>query len=226
MIKCKQRGFTLVEVTLAMTLSALVIGVTTMAYAHTVVKTSRAMAQTNVLLQVQTFLDEVDRTVANAISCQLVSSGGKTGLKCIMPAAGSDKDGDGVLDTYKPASVNRRQLAKYSPGKRVWFYQSDATGAFAASGAITWKAVRSDDVLPTAGDALSKWAYYSGTSRAKFNLVDQVGFALGADSQSIVTTVRASSQVRSERIMTTAMASASDYAISLSRTVSWRNWRQ
>src|SRR5689334_2597211 len=113
-----------------LSLTALIIAVLTVLYGYTLERLAYATA--NFAASDDAFLasNDIGTIVKNAYSCSTVTSNRVTGLKCIMPASGADKDNDGHLDSWTSASVPRRGYEKVTLGKRVWFYLSNSTGAF------------------------------------------------------------------------------------------------
>jgi hypothetical protein len=220
----KRRGMTLVEMSLALTLTALVIGVLTALYGFTMVRLEHATADFAASDDAFLSANDISTVVGNAYSCTAVTSNGITGLKCTMPANGSDKDNDGHLDTWAVSSVSRRGLERVTLGKRVWFYLGNSTGAFGTTGTILWKAERSDDLNPTSSDAITKYAYVTST-RLRYPLISSLTFTVTASAQTVALTVVAGSLIRAERLPASESTNQA-YTHTENRTVYWRNWRK
>jgi hypothetical protein len=148
-----RRGTTIIEMLLVVGLTAMVIGTLTLLYGFTFSRIAHSTAGFAATDQARKALDEIAGTAAEAIECTVEVSGTNKALKCTMPTSGTDVDGDGYLDVYIPSTVSRRGLGKYTPGKRIWYYLSNSTGAFTTSGTILWRAQRTDDGTPTGSDA-------------------------------------------------------------------------
>ena len=220
----KRSGFTLVELSLVLSLTALIIGVLTVVYGYTMERLAHATADFAATDDAYLAANDIGTVIRSAYSCSTVTSNGVTGLKCIMPANGSDKDGDGHLDSWTIASVSRRGLEKWAQGKRVWFYLGDSTGAFGTSGTILWKAERSDDLNPTTSDAITKYAYVTST-RLRFPLISSLSFTVNSAAQTVTFTVVAGSLTRAERTPGSEAANQS-YTHTETRTAFWRDWRK
>jgi len=220
----KRRGMTLVEMALALTLTSLIIGVLAVLYGFTMVRLEHATA--NFAASDDAFLaaNDISDVVSNSYSCTTVTSGSVTGLKCTMPSTGADKDNDGHYDSWTLSSVSRRGYEKVSAGKRVWFYLGDSTGAFGTSGTILWKAERSDDLNPTASDAITRFAYVT-TTRKRYPLISSLSFTVNSSAQTVAYTIAAGSLIRAERTPGTE-ATNQAYTHTENRTVYWRYWRK
>jgi hypothetical protein len=220
----KRAGFTLVEMALVLTLTALIIGVLTVLYGFTIERLAHATADFAASDDAFLASNDIGTVIKNSYSCSAVTSSGVTGLKCIMPSTGADKDNDGHLDSWTLASVSRRGYEKVSQGKRVWFYLSSSTGTFGTTGTILWKAERSDDLNPTGSDAITKYSYLTGT-RLRYPLISSLSFTVNTAAQTVVYTVVAGSLTRAERTPGTE-ASNQSYTHTETRTAYWRNWRK
>lgn len=225
MIKTSKRsGFSLAELLITTALMALVIGTLSSLYFFAIDRTTRGLTETAALLQAQELLDRMEHVVAQATDCSVQTNAGQIGLKCRMPLSGTDKDGDGILDTYTPNSVSRRQIAKYTQGLRVWFYQADATGNFGVAGTIVYQAARNDDVYPVGANTKAGFTN-TGGNMYRWNLVDSVTYTVDTPPESATITVRTSSLTRRGTAAGATTAETRDnYVVNLSRQVCWRNW--
>lgn len=221
----KNRGTTLVEMSLALSLTALVLGVLAVLYGFSMERLAHATASFGASNDAFLAADSIGTTVRNAYSCTTVTLNGKTGLKCTMPANGTDRDNDGRLDTYTIASVSRRGLEKVTLGNRVWYYLSDSTGAFGNSGSILWRAERSDDLNPTASNVDSKFTYSSST-KLKYPLITGLTFAVDSTAQTVTFTITSGALTRAERTPGASDANNEKYTYTETRTAYWRNWRK
>ena len=220
----KRSAFTLIEMALVLALTALIIGVLTVLYGFTMERLGHATADFAASDDAFLAANDIGTIVKNAYSCTTVTLNGVTGLKCTMPANGSDKDDDGYLDSWTLASVSRRGYEKVTAGKRDWFYLGDSTGAFGTTGTILWKAERSDDLNPTSSDAIQKYAYLTST-RLRYPLISSVTFSVNSSTQTVSYTLVAGSLTRAERTPGSESSSMS-YTHTETRTAFWRNWRK
>ncbi|MCH8274197.1 MAG: type II secretion system protein [Armatimonadetes bacterium] len=227
----RRRGMTLVELIVATGLTAVIVGTLAAFYALVTIRSAHSAAKVSVVMQAQSLADEIARTIEQSVECDLVSQGGGIkALKCIMPAQGTDTDGDGRLDTFWPQSVSAGGNEKFGEGKRVWFYMADSSAAFKIPGPILWRAERNDDVEPTPLDVDKEWSYYYDSGRPKWHLVESVEFDIVGD-QLATFTINLSSLTRADKsaigVPADAAAPGADrYLLTLTRTVFWRNWRK
>lgn len=220
----KKAAFTLVEMTLVLALTALVVGVMTVLYGFTMERLAHATADFAATDDAFLAANDIGKLVAGANSCVAVTAGTITGLKCTMPATGTDKDGDGHLDSWALGNVSRRGLEEVRLGKRDWFYLSDSTGAFGTPGTILWKAERSDDLNPTTSDAISKYANLTRT-QLRYPFISNVTFTVNSAAQTVTYTVTAGSLIRAARTPG-AEASNVSYTHVETRTSFWKYWRK
>ena len=224
----RARGITLVEVLLATLLTAIIVGTLTSLYVFVVNRAAHAAADVSTTHQVQALSGILKRNISSAVSCEVVTAGGNTGLKCIMPVDGVDKDTDGYFDSYSPNGVSRRGIAKFGSGKRIWFYFADTTGNFAVPGKLLWKAVRTDDALPTAADVDNAFTYYYGSGKETWNLIESVTFVTDSSRGITSYSINSSSLTRTDMRKSDAVSitDADSYTADLSRTIYWRHWRK
>ena len=220
----KRTAFTLVEMALVLTLTALIIGVLTVLYGFTIERLAHATADFAASDDAFLASNDIGTVIKNAYTCTTVTASGVTGLKCTMPSTGTDKDGDGHLDSWTLASVSRRGYEKVALGKRDWFYLGDSAGAFGTTGTILWKAERSDDLNPTSSDAITKYAYLTST-RLRYPLISSLALSVNSSNQTVTYTVIAGSLTRAERTPGSE-ASNQSYTHTETRTAFWRNWRK
>jgi hypothetical protein len=218
-----RRGTTIIEMLLVVGLTAMVLGTLALLYAFTFGRVAHATASFAATDQARRSLDQIAKTASQAISCSVVTSGSVSALKCMMPASGTDTDGDGYLDEYVPSSVSRRGVAKYTPGKRIWFYLSNSDGAFGSSGTILWRAQRSDDCNPASSDADKNWAYYYGSTQQRFGLITSLTPAVDTTAKTTTVTAYATSLIRSDSEAGAEAGSRGTYGVSYTRTVLWRS---
>ncbi|MFI5385379.1 MAG: hypothetical protein ACHQ50_04575 [Fimbriimonadales bacterium] len=174
-----------------------------------------------VLAQANRLADEMSQLIGNSKFCDTASSGSITALRCRLPNTGVDTNADGLIDRVTPATADAAGTETYKTGTYVWFYQSDATGAWGNSGSVVWRARPVTSSNPAAGDLDAAWSlYYSGGSR--WNFIDSITFTNDPGSQTTTFTINASSLNRAERSASALSSGAESTHVSLTRTVHWR----
>lgn len=224
-----RRAFTLVELMLVSAMTAVIVGALGALFVFVATRASQTMSKNGVLLQAQALSEELDNTISQAQSCKLVNlRGGITGLKCVMPASGTDVDGDGIRDKYDPLGVRPNGREGYGAGKRMWYFMSDSSGATSAVMAhdgIFWRSWRDDDSIPSVGDLDRKFAYYYGTTNPKWNFIDTVSFTVNGDG-TLTFTLSANKLRRSERRSESGDSEADLTRFQMKRTVLLDSWRK
>jgi hypothetical protein len=133
-------------------------------YFFVVTKTGDAVTQYNVYQQSNDLMKAIESTASNAISCQNVTLGSVTALKCTMPDSGTDTDNDGIIDKYRPTGVLKTLQEYYSPGKRVWYFPSTKPVSVGTAGSFWYRAVIASDATITSSNVDSRWSYVNGTT--------------------------------------------------------------
>lgn len=226
-----RRGFTVLELLLTLTLTAILAGTLVSLYVFVATRAAHGVAENNVLTQVRSVTGDISRTIANSVRCELVTVGGKTALKCTMPEQEGAKDARGNVVEYTPKSLSPRAIEQWGVGKRLWFYQADHTGVPGTSGTILWKAVRPDDAVPGAGDVDREWSYYYGGAVYRWNLITSASFTVNSTARRASVSVTGS--VRARRLDERGDPSATDpvekaqtYTLTMSRESFWLRWRK
>jgi hypothetical protein len=160
----KQRAATLIEAIFSMSLVVMVIATTVTLYAFVAIRAGDSVTKYNTLQQTKDLMSAFSDVASNAISCTNVTIGSATALKCTMPNAGIDRDGNGIFDQYNPSGVYKTLREQYTPGKRIWFIPSSSPFSLGTSGKFWYRATRTDDVNITAADIDSRWSYVTGTT--------------------------------------------------------------
>jgi hypothetical protein len=158
------RGATLIEMVFTLSLTAMVITTTVTLYAFVAIRSGDSITKYNSFQQTKDLMGAISDVASNAISCTNVSIGSVTALKCTMPNTGTDRDRDGLLDTYDPAGVYKTLKEYYSPGKRIWFIPSTSPFALGSSGKFWYRAYRDDDSNIISDNVDAKWSYLTGTT--------------------------------------------------------------
>lgn len=226
-----RRGFTVLELLLTLTLTAILAGTLVSLYVFVATRAAHGVAENNVLTQVRSVTSDISRTIANSVRCELVSVGGKTALKCTMPEQEGAKDARGNVVEYTPKSLSPRAIEQWGVGKRIWFYQADHTGVLGTAGTILWKAIRADDAVPGSGDVDREWSYYYGGTLYRWNLITSVSFAVTASARRASVTVTGAvlagrSEERGDPSATDPIEKAQTYALTMSREAFWLRWRK
>jgi hypothetical protein len=160
----RKRGATLVEMIFTMSLAAMVVATTTTLYAFVAIRAGDSVTKYNSYQQSKDLMTAMSDVTSNAISCTNVTIGSVTALKCTMPNAGIDRDGNGIFDQYNPSGVYKTLKESYTAGKRIWFVQSTSPVAIGTTGKFWYRACRSDDTTIVAADVDAKWSYVTGTT--------------------------------------------------------------
>lgn len=225
-----RRGFSLIELMLVITLTALTIGVTVSLYGYSVNRLSQATARYASVDQVRKLQDEIASVIRDSVAATVVNTANGPALRCTLAfesKKGTTSTGGAtnkVADTAEPIAVTRRGYEKHGSGKRIWFYLADGNGTFGSIGTHAWRAERTDDSTPTPGDLVTSWRNHPGTSNPRFDLITSVGFVVNSTLRTVAVTVAGRSLWRDERTGST--SDKASQAFSETRTTGWRNWFQ
>jgi prepilin-type N-terminal cleavage/methylation domain-containing protein len=224
-----RRAFTLVELMLVTAITSVIVGALASLFVFVSSKAAQTMAKNGVLLQAQALAEELDSTLSQAQGCRVVPvKTGINGIKCVLPATGTDSDNDGVIDKYATAWVGPTGIEGNGTGRRVWFYMSNSGGLVdnaVTKGGVLWRAWRSDDGLPTATDIDPKFAFYYDRPGNKWNFIDQVEWVDNGNG-TITYTIYANKLFRAERQADATDLASQQSAFKLTRTVFLKNWRR
>ena len=156
------RANTLIELLLVMALTVTLMIVMTTLYAFVAYRTSDSVSQYNSYRQMDQFFKALEETLNGAKDCSTGNFGSqRIYIKCEMPDKGTDRDGDGILDSYLPTSVNKMNQEVFGTGMYVWYYNSDSTGRPGNYGIYWFRAVRSNSSTITDANIDRKWSYLS-----------------------------------------------------------------
>ena len=211
---------------LVVALTALIVGTVTAVYAYTIDRMGYGVADANTQREAEYGLDVMAQTISMAQTCAQVSINENTCLKCTLPANCSDTNGDGILDTCSPNSINRRSQERWGNGYRVWFYLADSTGLPSNTGTTFWMAKRMDDLTPTFPDLVMACTYFPGNSKRRLGLVQAATAAsVGTtNAYSISINVGAYGE-QGQRAAPVTASTSSSYQFSLSRIPYMHGWR-
>lgn len=220
----RKRGFTIAELLIVSSLTAVVVGTLGAVVSAVMTRTSYSITNTGNVLEQHLLFEEIGKTIEQACQVELVTQSGHTALVCTMPKTGVDTTGDKIPDKFEPDAVSRRQIGKYERGIRIWYYRSDATGEFGKSGTVLWRAIMSNSNKPGPSDGDRSWAYYY-EGKPRWALVESIGFTLDPDSKSVKLTCSVSTLARNQKRQISAFANQRDiYVLRMDRTFYARNW--
>ncbi len=159
-----KRGASLIELMFTLSLTVMVMATTVTLFAFVAIRTGDSVTKYNTYQQTKDLMSAISDVASNAISCTNVTIGSVTALKCAMPNAGSDRDNDGIYESYNPAGIYKTLKEYYNPGKRIWFIPSTSPFSLGTSGKFWYRAYRSDDSNIVADNVDAKWSYATGTT--------------------------------------------------------------
>ena len=215
----------MVEMMLAVSLTALIVGTVTAVYAYSIQRLGYGLADASTQQQAEYGLDVIDKTVNLAQTCVAVSVSSTQCLKCTMPSNCTDTNGDGILDSCSPSAINRRSLERWGNGYRVWFYLSDSSGTPGHSGSILWMARRTDDSTPTSSNVVTSYTYFPGNSVLRQSLAPSVTASPSVTSNSYYESVGATANGNNTNGAIITFPAVSNYQFILTRMTYMRGWR-
>ncbi len=207
--------------------SSIVLGGLATLYTFTAGQMGDATAELLATDQATTAFADIEATVRNAALCEAKTVGGVAALRCKMPSVPLDLNGDGIPESYAPASLDKKGLEKYGLGKRVWYYLSDSTGTLGTNGKILWRAVLNGDGNPTSADRDLAWTYLYGRTGGspRFPLVTSFVTTVDAANRLVTLDLSAESADYADRQAASSDSSARRRGIRLLAKAFWRNWR-
>lgn len=211
----------MIELTITVSLTALVVGVVASLYSFVSVRLCDAYTQSLVIDQVNDVADKIEATIRNADSCRTLDAGAI--LSCSMPKNGVDSDGDGHYDAYYPDKVDAKGEGQYTVGRYYWFFQAGSDGAYqGATTGYIWRADSDSAAKPAKSDVDTDFIYYPGPAKKiRNNLVHMVQFAVDDATKTVTYTVTGGSRMGSENTDTSDLNASR--VVSVTRTVAWRN---
>lgn len=222
----KTKGFTFVELLVVIGIGSIVLGALGFLYTFTARQTSGALAEMLSTDQATTAANEIDDVIRNSFVCVERTKNGLSGLRCTLPSLSVDRDSDGTADSYRPAALDKFGREDFAPGTRVWFYFSDATGAFGTAGPILWRATRNDDSDPIAAGGDADWTYQYGVAgKPRFPLVSAFSVEVDANSKLVTFTLTAESADYADHKPAASDRAAQRRGLSIVRAVYWENSR-
>lgn len=223
-----KRGFSLAELLISMVASVLMLSALVSMFYFSSTRAANALANASTVSQVQSFTDELNHYIGNALSSstQVNASIGRNALKLVMPSNGTDPDLDGMTDTFGPVTVSRRGMERYGAGRRIWFYMSDSTGDYNKNGRYLWRAERNDDTTPSTTDKKRGWGFFYDANIHRYYLIDAITWT--ADGESAGFTVTATALVNNDKKTTQGQTYSVGQVrtLNLTRSALCRNWRR
>lgn len=220
-----KRAFSIVELLVVISLSAMVIGATVTLYGYTVNRLAIATSRFAALDQVRKLHGDIEDVVRDSVSTSTVASVSGTALKCILAANSQRASSSPSLKKSQlapPVSVAKRGYERFGSGTRVWFYFAGTSGTFNTVGTTLFRAERSDDSPPTATDVVAAWRFHPGTTTPRFDLITTLTFSVNTTTRTVSTTIAARALWRDER---SGLASdKSSQTFTEMRTTGWRHW--
>lgn len=215
----KRRGFSLLELTVVLVASGFVIGGGASLYSFVMSRTAAGGASGAALLQATQLADELTVRIRNSVGCDIVSMGGAgNALRVQLGSAGTDRDGDGLVDIVAPNSVAGDGTENYNAGTRLYYYWGDTAGLPSATGTVFWRGRAPNDSLFSI-DTDPNWSLWKGSAR--WNLIESVTYSVDQAKEQVTITVVASSLNRAER-KAGAASSSESARTTVTRTVFWR----
>lgn len=155
------RGVTIIEMTLTLVLTAIIVAAATTLYSFIAIRTADAVTRYTVLQNCTRLSKAIEEASRFATKAETKTIDGKTFLVITVPDSGVDRDGDGEFEIYAPSKVNKLLRETFSPGRRIWFYRSNGTGSIDGTGVFWFKAERTDDENITSSDIDRRWSFWS-----------------------------------------------------------------
>lgn len=215
----KRRAFTLIELSITIALTGIVVGVMATMFGFAASRLSDTYTKSSLYNQVNGVADRIEATIRNADSCSTKDSG--TTLVCQMPMSGVDSDGDGHNDTYYPDHVDANGAGLYTVGSYVWFYQASSSGSYGAGSGSVWRGEQTGSGTLTRSALDRAFAYYYLTSM-RYPLVNSLSFTVNSTAHTVTFSVTGSTRMGAETSVG-ATDSNSSRTLTLTRTIMWRN---
>ncbi|MEI7576651.1 MAG: hypothetical protein WCK51_07145 [Armatimonadota bacterium] len=177
-----RRGSTLIEMTLALVLTALIVGTASTLYSFVAIRTADAVSRFSTLQSSTTLVSAMRVACMGAVRVETKSISGKTALVCTLPKEGIDRDADGFQDYTQPDATDKMLRETYSRNQRVWFYSADALGLPGSTGSFWFMAIRTDDTTPTVSDINRDWSFWQA-GQPRVSIPGTVTFTVVTSSQ-------------------------------------------
>ena len=155
-----RRGSTLIEMTLAMVLTALIVGSATTLYSFIAIRTADAVSRFSTLQSCTTLSSAMRTAAMTAVKVESKFLGGNQALVCTIPKVGVDVNQDGVQDYPQANQTDKMSREIYQREQRLWFYSANATGKPGTTGNFWFLAIRTDDSDPVEADINQDWSFW------------------------------------------------------------------
>ena len=155
-----RRGATLIEMTLAMVLTALIVGSATTLYSFIAIRTADAVSRFSTLQSCTTLASAMRTATMTAVKVESRFLGGNQALVCKIPKVGVDVDQDGVQDYPQANRTDKLLREVYQREQRLWFYSANATGTPGTTGNFWFLAIRTDNSNPVFADINRDWSFW------------------------------------------------------------------
>lgn len=226
----RRRGFSLLEVTVSLSLSGLVIGGAVALYTFSMRRAAQDAQVARIQTQTQQLSLLIGRDVRQAISCDVITlpstigvmSDG-TALRCAMPENFVTTDSDALGDTYMPTKVTARGEEVPVPGSWVWYCVKALTGSDSTK-RIQRAVTASPDptALPTTLGGFDQTFARTPEGRDRWDLVGTLSMSCNSQSNSCSFSAWVNSGVGPTRAAWN-VAENQDQAVTLQTDAYWNN---
>lgn len=177
-----KRGATLIEMTLAVVLTSLIVGSATTLYSFIAIRTADAVSRFSTLQSCTTLSSTIRNLSMTAVKVESKNLSGRAALVCTVPKDSVDRDGDGIPE-YPQADFTDKLLREgYTARKRFWIYPANAIGTPGSAGNYWFMAIRTDDANPTVADIHRGWSFWRG-GEPRVSIPGTVTFSVIASSK-------------------------------------------
>ncbi len=226
-MKRKVHAFTLIELLYAAVLSSLLVGSTTSLLYFVSRRIGVDAANAATTTQANDVVEDISRGIGQATACYAYPAAnyattGHAVLDCVQPSLGTDRVGEGILESVAPTAIENDGTETFSSGNHIYFYFSDQSGTlFGANGFIDgslfWRAV--GPISNPIAD--SDWSLTNGSSR--WPLIENFTVINSPLARSTTISITASSLARRFATAGPAERPQELSRITIVRTILWRS---
>lgn len=220
----RRNGFTLVEMMFATMLTGILVGALVTLFVFVSSRAQYALAENAAMMQANSLAQQLEQHIDVATNCTVGSNVNGGTLKCDLPSASVDRDGDGKPDAYGISGVTNTGSPRTGRGQRVTYYWGNTSGAQVAATGVNrwfWRAWRTDDSIPGNADRDVQFGTYYGGGSSAWNLIESVSFAQDTTARTVTFTIVASKLAAAERKAETGQINRA-YRFTLTRTVPYQ----
>jgi hypothetical protein len=211
----RRLGFTLIELTVAAGVSAIVLTLVVSTLAFALRQTARVGSQASVAIAFSNAVERMRPTIVDSYLCSAVSVGnGTTGLQCDMPDTTYSSN-------YAPYRVDTSGAARYRAGASYLFYKSDSTGSLSANGNCLWRATKASGASVFTPD--SAWSKYYSTGTARVCGITALTFAVDQTNHKVTMTLSLSESYGGSALK--GANTAGSETTTIVRRFYYRNWK-